>query len=294
MFCYPLIVTCNAICFPNADPLKMTQTPLEELISHRKRRVPPQPLYDLFTPPPFNTHFRKPIFKAKGPSNISHHFEIPKLSEYKENHKSSFPQMNTDESSLDQCSGDGSNEMKVTPYNLALESATVTTPPKCEIEPSSADNGPLPMSDEEEDQTVFFTPELFEDEEDKGSPQEERNTASQARVVSGRESPVLLSEENLGSGQGQTLAFNGPKINATFTELKQTTRSDEEQSGKNGNDQSKVLPHGQNEQVKCEEGVQVEGPNGQKVSKLRRLSRSRQKASSTQSGKLTTWIQKIV
>ncbi|KAF7656533.1 hypothetical protein LDENG_00039990 [Lucifuga dentata] len=254
-----------------ADCLKMMDSPAD-----RRQAVPPRPLHHLFTSNPISTHFRKPIFKTKGPGNSIPHIEMSNLSQHEENHESTSSHMQREESGRDRRSGDESNAAKVTPPNLLLELPTVTLA----SEASSADDGPLPVSDEEEDQTVFFTPELFEGEkEDKGSPQEDR-------------SPLLLSEELFGSAQVEASVSDGP--NAVLVEQKQTARVEGQQSARCSNEQPKAFSQAQREEVRGQEGVQTEGPSSQKGSRLHRLSRSRQKPPATQSGKITAWIQQIV
>uniref|UniRef100_A0A8C4EDG4 DNA 5'-3' helicase n=1 Tax=Dicentrarchus labrax TaxID=13489 RepID=A0A8C4EDG4_DICLA len=143
---------------------------------------PALPLYSIFTPSPVS-NFKKPVFIKKAPSNPSQKLAAP----------------------LKQGPPDSSSEITEEPHNLALEPSSVTTPPRCESDPPSADN---PEEDkEDEDQTVFFTPELFEGESNEGSPEIEAKSPPRMG------SPALLSEELFGSeqaqGQGQAPAVDG-------------------------------------------------------------------------------------
>ncbi|XP_071768516.1 Fanconi anemia group J protein [Centroberyx gerrardi] len=289
-----------------ADSQKMIHSHPAEPFSHQnsEAKVPlgtvsPQPVYHLFTSTPISTRFKKPIFKARGPGNAIQHCEPPNFSEGKENQENSPTQERRQASCPEQSAGDGSNEMKVAPHILAHELSAVTAPPSCESEPPSVDNP------EEDDQTAFFTPELFEDEEEEGSPQKEGETESPPRTVLGAGSPALLSEDLFGSEQalreGQGKALDGRRDSALSVSedsagQEQTTRHDIQQSGSKSNDQAKGLSHGQKEdkgQKQGEKGEQAEGQSRQEGSRLHRLSRSRQKAPSTPSGKLTAWFHKI-
>ncbi|XP_044057768.1 Fanconi anemia group J protein isoform X2 [Siniperca chuatsi] len=245
-----------------AECLKTMHSPPTEPILHQKK--PGQPLYHIFTSSPVSTCFKKPIFTA--PSNSSQHLETSNHSELKEKQQISSPQKKTEAACLKQEAGDSANEIKVEPHNLALKPSTVTTAPSCEREPPSADN---PDEDEEdEDQTVFFTPELFEDE---GSPQKETKTKSPPRMVLGAESLALLSEEPFGfeQAQGQASAFDGQ---SAISVSKDNTQ----------------LSQGQKKEIRGqkqgEEEEQVENQSRLTGSRPCRLSRSRQKAPSTPTG----------
>lgn len=242
------------LCFLDAECLKTVHSPPAEPLLHPKRTA--QPLDHIFTSSPINTCFRKPIFNVKTPSNSSHHSETSNHSENKKNQQISSPQKKTEATCLKQGAPDSSSEIKVEPHNL--EPSTVTTPPGCESEPPSAAN---PDEDEEDgDQTVFFTPELFESESNEGSPQKETQTKSPPRM----KSPVLLSEELFehAQAQGQASAFDG-------------------QGAISVSEESTELSQGQKE---GEEGELLDNQSRQTDSWLRRLSRSRQKAPSTPTG----------
>ncbi len=249
-------------CFLDAEWLKTMHTPPAEPLSRQKRTG--QSLYPIFTSSPISTCFKRPIIKEKVPSNSSQHLESSNHAEHGQ--EISSPQKKTEAACLKQEAGDNSSEIKVEPHNLAPEPFTVTTPPSCESESPSADN---PDEDvEDEDQTVFFTPELFDGEGNEGSPQKETKTKSPSRMVSGL---ALLSGELFGSeqAQGQASAFDG-------------------QSAISGSKDSTELSQGQKEEIRGqkqgEEEEQVDNQTTQSGSKLRRLSRSRQKAPSTHTG----------
>lgn len=231
-------------------------SPPAEPLSHPKRAA--QALYHIFTSSPISKCFKKPIFKAKGHSNTSQHFETPELPEHKEKPQVPFPQKKTEESGLKQAAGEGSSEIKGEPHNLA----TVTTPPSCESELPPADN----PDEEDEDQTVFFTPELFEGEVEESTPHKEAKTESPPRMVLGPESPVLLSEELFRSEQASV--FDGQGAISVSKESAELSQGQREVRG----------------QTQGEEGEQVENQSRQTGSRLCRLSRSRQKAPLTPTG----------
>lgn len=262
------------LSFLNADCQKTVGRRQAEPLSHQnsEAKVPvgptaSQPLYKLFTSTPISTCFKKPIFKARMPDNADQHFDPSDISEGKENQENSPTQERRQAPCFAQSAGDASSEMKVSPNIVVPEPSTVTTPPSCER--GSGDGS----DDEEEDMTVFFTPELFEDEEGEGSPQNEGETDSPPRTILGSDSPSLLD------GQRDS----GPSVIEDRAGLEHTTRHDREQNGPKSNDQA---PETKGEK-QGEEEEQVEGQSRQKASRLHRLSRSKQKAPSTPSGKLT-------
>ncbi|KAI3354667.1 hypothetical protein L3Q82_019165, partial [Scortum barcoo] len=242
------------------EQLKMTHSSPAEPLLHQKTTG--QSLYHIFTSKPVSTCFKKPIFKEKAFSNSSQHLELPNHAEHKDKQQISPPQKKTEMTCPEQGAGYNAGEVKVEPHNPAPEPYTVTMPPSCESESALLDN---PDEDvEDEDQTIFFTPELFDGEGDEGSSQKE--DSSPPRMVLGLD---LLSEELFGSeeAQGQASAFDG-------------------HSAISGSKDSTELSHGQKEEIRGqkqgEEEEQVDNQSRQTGRKLRRLSRSRQKAPSTQ------------
>lgn len=238
------------------------QTPSVKPLSHPKKAT--QAFYQIFTSSPISNRFKKPIFKEKGPSNSCQHFETPNLPEPKEELLVPSPQKKTEECDLKPAAVEGSSEVKGEPHTPA----TVTTPPSCKSEPLPADN---PDEDEEdEDKTVFFTPELFEGDVEEGSPHKETKTESPTRTVLEADSPVLLSEELFHSKQtqGQASMFDGQRAISASEESAELSQGQKEVKG----------------QTQGEEGEQVKAQSRQTSSKLRRLSRSRQKAPPTPTG----------
>lgn len=135
--------------------------------------------------------------------------------------------------------------------------AAVTTPPSFESE------SPVPANcaDDDADESVFYTPELFEDE---ASPQKE-NPVSPPRADPGPESSAPPAKELFESKRTQELT---------------TTVSVSEQST--------ALSQGQKEGIELpkqsEKGVEDETQSRQKGSRPHRLSRSRQRVSFSQTG----------
>lgn len=241
----------------------MHQPPAEPL-SHQKGTA--QPLYHIFTSSPVSTRFKKPIFKETTPSKSSQHVETSNHSEHRDKQQISSPQK-TEAACLKKGAPDRFSEIQVEPLNMALEPSTVTTPPSCESEPPSADN---PNEDEDEDeededQTVFYTPEMFECEGNEGSPKTKAESPSRV------ESPDLLSGELFGSEQAQQQmsAFDG-------------------QSAISVSKESAGLSQGKEKEIRGqrqgEDGEQLDNQSRQAANRLRRLSRSRQKAPSTPTG----------
>ncbi len=212
---------------------------------------------------PISTCFKTPIFKEKKPCNSCQLLETSNHSEQNEKQQTSSPLGKTETTCLKQGPQEGSGEVKVEQHNLTLETSTVTTTPSCKKGPPSGEN----QDDEDEDQTLFFTPELFEGEEKEGSPQGEINIKSPIKM----ESPALLSEELLYSKQrqGEICAFEGQNdilVSKGGTEL--SVGQEEEISG----------------QKQGDEGEEVDDLRRQTHSRLCKLSRSRQIAPSTPTG----------
>lgn len=242
------------LCFPDSECLKTKRSPPTEPLLHSKRTA--QPLDRIFTSSPISAFFKKPIFKVKTPINSSQPLETSNPIENKDNQQNSHPQDKAEAAGLKQVA-DSSNEIKVEPHTL--EPSTVTTPPSCESEPPSA---ATPDEEEEEgDQTIFCTPELFEDDSHEGSPQKATKAESPPRMTS----PVVLSEKLFEHAQGQGQA-----------------------SPSHGQSAISVIEEGQREGIggrkEGEEREEVENQSSQTVSGLHRLSRSRQKAPSTLTG----------
>uniref|UniRef100_A0A8C7XD98 BRCA1 interacting helicase 1 n=1 Tax=Oryzias sinensis TaxID=183150 RepID=A0A8C7XD98_9TELE len=126
---------------------------------------------------------------------------------------------------------------------------------------------PTTISDEdEEDQSIFFTPELFEGEGDAEGPQANLDTKPVSSNSPIRGSPERLSEELFGSKEAPRLA----------SALNEQSKRGSELTQKQG---AEVRRQEQSEKVE-----EVETPGRQTGSRLHRLSRSRQRLSSTQTG----------
>lgn len=177
--------------------------------------------------------------------------ETSNHSEHKENQQITSPQEKNETVCFKPEAPDSRNEIRVEPHNL--DRCTVMSPPSCESEPHSA-----PNSDEkDEDQTIFFTPELFEGEYE-GSPQKDMTADSPPMMKSAAPLPEELFEQ----GQGQASAVD--------VQSATSVRKDDTE-----------VSLGQKE---AEEGEQVDNQSRQTDSRLRKLSGSREKAPSTQTG----------
>uniref|UniRef100_A0A3B4HCA1 DNA 5'-3' helicase n=1 Tax=Pundamilia nyererei TaxID=303518 RepID=A0A3B4HCA1_9CICH len=167
--------------------------PSEEPLPLQKRAA--LPLFSIFTSSPTNHTFRKPIFKRSAPSSPGQ--ETSNCCDDKENQQIASASLKTNGSAR----GDQTS--------LAPEPAPVTAPPSCENEPPAAGSS----DEDEKDQTVFFTPELFEGEGDEGGAQEETKAESLPESVQGATSTASVTEELLSSEQthvrGLALALDG-------------------------------------------------------------------------------------
>uniref|UniRef100_A0AAX7TDU6 DNA 5'-3' helicase n=1 Tax=Astatotilapia calliptera TaxID=8154 RepID=A0AAX7TDU6_ASTCA len=157
--------------------------PSEEPLPLQKRAA--LPLFSIFTSSPTNHTFRKPIFKRSAPSSPGQ--ETSNCCDDKENQQIASASLKTN----------GSDEARGDQTSLAPEPAPVTAPPSCENEPPAAGSS----DEDEKDQTVFFTPELFEGEGDEGGAQEETKAESLPESVQGATSTASVTEELLSSEQ---------------------------------------------------------------------------------------------
>lgn len=236
----------------------LSSTPAKPL-SHQKRT--PHSLYPIFTTSPVSTCLKKPLFNRKAPSNSNQSLETYSHCEDKENHKISSPLLQTEAVCLKQGAGNGSSEVKVQPRSPSPEPPAVTAPPSCEGETPSAGNS----DEDDEDHTIFYTPELFEGEEDEGSLQAETRAELPLETAPSAESQDSLLEGLLGSerARGHASALDG-----------QSAISDRKEGAELSQGQEGVIAG----QKQSEEGQEVETQIRQADSKLNRLSRSRQTA----------------
>lgn len=147
-----------------------------------------RPVYHIFTSSPVRTSLKKPIFKGTSAPNCSLHLETS-VCEDKERKK-------TTSSSKE--AGAGSTKQEAPDTFIEVEKKRVAEPalPDCGDESPSA-----PKADEEdEDQTIFFTPELFEVNDNDNNLQNGTPSETQPRT----RSPDVLSQQV----QGQ-VSFNG-------------------------------------------------------------------------------------
>lgn len=243
------------LCFLDSECLKTKHSLPTEPVLHPRRTA--QPPDHIFTTSPISNIFKKPIFKVKTPNNSSQPSETSNHIENKENKQNSHPQNEAEAAGLKQEAADSSKEIKGEPHTL--EPSTVTTPHICESELPSGANPD--EEEEEEDQTIFYTPELFEGDGSEGSPQEDPTAESPPRMAS----PVVLSEELFERAQGQGRA-----------------------PPPDGETAISVIEEGHREGIggrkEGEDGEEVETGSSQTVSRLHRLSRSRQKVPPTLTG----------
>ncbi|XP_056296575.1 Fanconi anemia group J protein isoform X3 [Pseudoliparis swirei] len=259
----------SAIHFFSSTQLKAEQRgKAERLYPMPSPPATAKPMYKMFN---FSTCFKKSICKEKAAGNSIQHLDTSNHSDHQDKWQISTPQAKTEATCLKQGAGDGSIEVGAAPE---------TTPPSCERELLSKDNPDKAEKDEEEeeeeeegeaDETVFFTPELFDCEDNVGSPEKEMQTKSPPRMLLGTESPIVLSEELFGSewALGLASAFDGQ---SAISVRKESTELSQTQPGE------RII------QKHKEEGEQVDNQSRQTGSKLRRLSRSRKPAASTPTG----------
>ncbi|XP_038160552.1 Fanconi anemia group J protein [Cyprinodon tularosa] len=209
-----------------AEPLKTLQSTPAQLLTAR-------PPYHIFTSSSGSAAFRKPIFKGKPPDGPPQ----------PEGPQASAPPAHPEISSPQPAAGESLSENTAEPNSPAPGVSAVTTPPCSDGGSPAAANA---SHGDDDDQTVFYTPELFEDEGDEGEP-----------VSSpGSESPAPPSEE-----QTQDAA----SVSRQSSGISQGQRGD--------------APT-----LQLREEGEEESQSRQTGSRLHRLSRSRQRASFSQTG----------
>lgn len=220
----------------------MLQSPPPAGPLHPKVRVV-QPLFPIFTSSPVRTSLKKPIFK-KLPPNSSQHLET--------------------------CDFEDKEGKKITEAGLLKQEDTFS-----EAEEKTDAGTALPDGEEEhpaaaraheedEDGTIFFTPELFECKDNDVFPQNETTTEFRPRTKSPAACSDQPSEQGQGQGQGQA-------------------SSDEQWTVSVG---EKKKPQGEEEgQTEGVEGGQVDHQSRNTDSWHLRVSRSRQKVPSNPTGK---------
>ncbi|KAM3616193.1 uncharacterized protein V6R79_014125 [Siganus canaliculatus] len=231
---------------------KMMHSPPLGPLVHQKKKVQPFPI---FTSSPVATCFRKSIFKGKAPANSSQLQEERRETEQKDTLPSHLPE-EAEAACLKQGTPDGSNDAEVEP--CCVEPSAVTPPIAHQSEPpqehSPVDDG----EDEEEDESIFFTPELYESDASNGSPQKETNTEPPPETGIPGETLVCKQAPEQGLGS----AFDG---HIDVSPCKKGTE----------------LSRGQSE---GEEEEQVHGQGRLTESRIRRLSRTRQRVPSPPTG----------
>ncbi|XP_035985322.1 Fanconi anemia group J protein homolog isoform X1 [Fundulus heteroclitus] len=237
---------------PQKTKQNNTAEPLRILQSAPAKQLAARPLFPIFASSPTNTNLKKPIFKGK-PLNSS---------DQPEGRQISSPPVDPETFSPKPAAGNCLSEHSEEPSDLAPGVPTVTPPPSFESESPVAAN----TSADDEDETVYYTPELFEVEAVEGNPQKE-NPVSPPRVVPGTESPGLPSDGGSESTQELATAFD-------------------EHSAASVSKQSTEVSQGQKEDIRrpklSEKGQEAESQSRQRESRPHRLSRSRQKIPSSQ------------
>lgn len=164
--------------FLNAECYKMLQIPPPAVpLLNPKAKIS----YPIFTSSPVRSSLKKPIFKGKPPSNPSLPLERSDF-EDKEGQKITS-------SSKDNEAGLMKSEVPDTFREVEEKTDAGSAFFDCEAEPPGAAGA----GEEDEDLTIFFTPELFEDTNDDGSPHTETTT----EWLPGSRGPAACSDELL-------------------------------------------------------------------------------------------------
>ncbi|XP_062329403.1 Fanconi anemia group J protein isoform X2 [Osmerus eperlanus] len=252
-------------CSDDADGRAAEQSPAMPFTPQSSyAKTPTRPLYDLFTSTPTRNRFKKPIFQARDSGRGANQFAKSTLTENKENQQDVTCQIEErQQPSQGQGVCEETNRTEALQSCQGLELSPLQVPLTCEPRQTAVDEDPFLQEGEEdeEDETIFFTPELFEDDEDEGSPQKERG-------------PLSLPKTGCGAGLEGMVVDNHPIFNRTDQVSENILALD---------DQAKLQVQ---EQIQGSVKVQGQeqknqGQNRQGNSRTRKLSRSRQKDPST-------------
>lgn len=214
---------------------------------HPKFRVV-QPLYPIFTSSPVRTSLKKPIFKGKSPPNSSQHLQSSDF-EGDAGKITSSPK-EAEVGLLKQVDTFGEVEEK---------SEALTALFDCEEEHPAAGSA----HEEDEDEIMFFTPELFESKDNDVGPHNATTTEFPPRT----RNPAACSDEHSEQDQGQT-SFDGQRMSS----VSERKKLQGEKGGFRG-------------QKEGTEGGQVDDQSRKTDSWHYRVSRSRQKVPSNPTGK---------
>ena len=272
-------------------------------------KTPSRPLYDLFTSTPTRNRFKKPIFQARDSGRCANQFAKSTSTENKENQQDVTCQIE-ERQQLSQGQGvcQETNGAEAVQSCQGLDLSPLQVPLSCEPRQTAMDDDPFLQEgeEEEEDVTIFFTPELFEDAEDESSSQQERGPMSLPKTACGaglegndvdNHRTDQESENILALGQGQNLITLIECDTQSGSCPSDSTRLEpamwQDRCRARSDDQAKLQVQ---EQIQGSVKVQgqeqkIQGQNRQENSRTHRLSRSRQKDPSTlSSGKLTDYI----
>lgn len=207
-------------------------------------------LFPIFTCSPGRPSLKKPIFKGKPPSDSSLPLERPDL-EGKEGQELAS-------SSKDNGAGLIKPEVPDTFREVEERTDAGAAFFDCGDQPPGAAGA----GEEDQDQTIFFTPELFEDNANDGRPHTETTT----QLPSGPRGPAACSGELFEEVQGGASCTGEPPIS--------------------GSERKK--PEGEREGIRGQktgvEGGQVDNQSRKTHKWLHRASRSRQKVPSSPTG----------
>uniref|UniRef100_A0AAQ4PJC3 DNA 5'-3' helicase n=1 Tax=Gasterosteus aculeatus aculeatus TaxID=481459 RepID=A0AAQ4PJC3_GASAC len=180
-----------------------------------------KPPYSIFTSSP--NCLKKPIFKRKAAFESRKHMETWCDSKPDDQHQTCASQRKAEATCPTQGAGDGAVEVRGEPHELASESSPETSPPSCERELPLKDNPGKEEEEEEdgseEDVSIYFTPELFEGEDNDEEETPQKETKSAPRVLLVAESPTLPSEELCGSEEARASDGKAASVGKESKEL---------------------------------------------------------------------------
>lgn len=156
-------------------------------------------VYPIFTSSPVRTSLKKPIFKAKPPSNSSLPLERSGFEEEERQEITS--------SSKDNEAGLIKPEVLDTFREVEEKTEAGAAFLDCEDEPPGATGA----GEEDEDETIFFTPELFEDTNDAGGPDAETTTGPRGPAACSDELSETVEGGREKKPQGEREGVRGQK-----------------------------------------------------------------------------------
>ncbi|KAI1893387.1 hypothetical protein AGOR_G00123210 [Albula goreensis] len=266
--------------------------PAQRIVNEAGVLPPPRAIHPLFTSTPICTPFRMPLFQSRaGPDWKQSHERPLQACENRAGAVEDMPTLPsgggqagfTDNGNMGEWDRVDSDHQPV-----KLDLSLMEAPPGGQPQ---TDDSIVDIPDEDEDQSIFFTPELFDEEEegDRGQEKEEGSNAEEGEPLTIATVHSATEPDPRGSPKPSSI----PGTQALCEDLFGSgaglqTQFDTSSTGQQGDD---VLVVGQARvRGSTAEEIQTQQPSRQASRRTHRLSRSRQKGMTSSAGKLTAYF----